>query len=58
MTLLLFTLCLLNLTGIAALAYAAHTAPDGFEDGDGFHRGQRPYDGTAQRELMFALSRV
>ena len=58
MTLLLSTLCFLNLTGVTVLAYAVCTAPDGFEDNTGFHTGDRPFDGMAQRELLCALGRA
>lgn len=56
MSLLLLTICLLNILGLVTLAYAVFTAPDGFEDREGFHAGDQPYDPARQRELVYVLS--
>ena len=58
MNLFLSAVGLLNVLGLIVLAYAVHTAPDGFEDQSGFHTGNQPLDPRAQKELVFALSRV
>ena len=58
MSLLLLTICLLNILGLAALAYVVFTAPVGFEDQRGFRTGDRPLDPKTQREVAFALSKV
>ena len=55
MSVFLLTVCLLNILGLVTLAYAVFTAPAGFEDGNGFHTGDRPYDPAMQRELAYAL---
>ena len=58
MTLFLLLLCLFNLFGLVVLAYAVRKAPNGFEDGNGFHSGDQPLDASAQQELAFALRKA
>ena len=58
MSLFLLSVCLMNVLGLVVLAYAVFTAPDGFEDQEGFHQGDRPVDPATQRQLARVLSRV